>query len=84
MTILNVVGRGFLIRHGRGRDGNEAIDLLSVCSRFWVDLSSFVRFGASTWLKNVLATAMIVLRQPPPGHAVLWSVGVGAAVIPVA
>ena len=32
----------------------------------------------------VLATAMIFFEEPPPGHAVLWSVSVGAAVAPVA
>lgn len=32
----------------------------------------------------MLATAMIVLEAPPPGNAVLWFVGVSAAVTPVA
>ena len=31
-----------------------------------------------------IATAMIVFEAPPPGYAVLCSVGVGAAVFPVA
>ena len=27
---------------------------------------------------------MISFEAPPPGYAVLWSVGVGAAIVPVA
>ena len=51
-------------------------------------------FGSMAWFssrladrargKIVLATAMILFEEPPPGYAVLWSVSVGAAVAPFA
>lgn len=35
-------------------------------------------------IKIGIATAMTDFEAPPPGYAVLWSVGVGAAIAPVA
>ena len=72
---------GVLKCHGRTSDGDAAIEVWSV---FWVDRSVLVGFGRSSWLKNWLSTAMISFEVPPPGYAVLWLVGVGAAVAPVA
>ena len=50
-------------------------------------------FGSIAWFssrlsnraggKIALVTAMFFFEEPPPGYAVLWSVSVGAAVVPV-
>ena len=73
-----------LKRHARDSDGDAAIEVLSFFSVFWVDRLVLVALGRSSWWKIVLATAMILFEEPPPGYAVLWSASVGAAVAPVA
>ena len=59
-------------------DGGAAIEVFSASSVFWVYPSVLVLFGRSCCLKNCDSEA------PPPGYAVLWSVGVGTAGAPVA
>ena len=70
--------KGALNRHPRNTDGGAAIEVFSASSVFWVYPSVLVLFGRSSCLKNCDSEA------PPPGYAVLWFVGVGAAGTPVA
>ena len=57
---------------------------LEVSSVFWVDPSVLVLFGRPCCLKNCDCDRHDFFKAPPPGYAVLWSVGVGAAGAPVA
>ena len=68
----------------RNSDGGVAIGVISVSSVFWVDPSVLVLFGRSCSLKNCDCDSHVFFEAPPPGYAVLWSVGVGAAGAPVA
>lgn len=76
---------GSLKRPGRGIDGDEAINVLSASSRFWLEHSVFVRF----WRRELvevqlgLRPPILIFEAPPLGCAVSWSVGVGAAVFSV-
>ena len=56
---------------------------LEVSSVFWVDPSVLVLFGRPCCLKNCDCDRHDFFKAPPPGYAVLWSVGVGAAGAPV-
>ena len=65
-------------------DDGAAIEALSVSSVFWVYLSVLVLFGRSCSEENCYCGRNNFLEAPPPGCAVLWSVGMGAADAPVA
>ena len=74
---------GTLKCHPRNSDGGEAIGFFSVSSVFWVYPSVLVLFGRSCCLKNC-DCGHVFFEAPPPGCAVLWSVGVCTAGAPVA
>ena len=71
-------------RHARNSDGDADIKVLSVSPVLWVDRSVLVRFGRSSWLDNWACDRHDFFEAPPPGYAVLWSIGLCAAVSPVA
>ena len=69
-----------LERHARDSDGDAAVEVLRFSSVFWVDRLVLVALGRSSWWENCACDRHDFFEEPPPGHAVLWSVSVGAAV----
>ena len=72
-----------LKHHARVSDGDAAIEVLRFSSAFSVDRLVLVALGRSSWWKNCPCDRHDFFEEPPPGHAVPWSVSVGTAVAKV-
>ena len=76
---------GALKRRARNSGVDAAREVLRTSSVFSVDRSVLVPFDRSSWSQTWACDRQdYSFETPPPSRAVLWAVGVGVAVVPVA